>query len=87
MLNFIAAEALASDALFSWYSAQRAVRDAIADLEDAGGALLPLVADSEWHAKGVMALYELIIDLKARAASEVGELSSRLWEIETLAAS
>ena len=87
MLNFIAPEAWASEALWAWHSARQAVDEAIIALEDAGAALLPLIEQSEWHAKGVMALHELIIELKARTAAEVGELSSRLWEIDTLASS
>lgn len=87
MLNIIAAEAWASDAVWNWFSAQRAVNEAITALEDAGAALLPLVAESEWHAEGAAALHELILELRARAASEAGELSSRLWEIEAMAAS
>lgn len=87
MLNFIASEAWASDGLWAWYSARQAVDEAIIALEDAGAALLPLIEQSEWHAKGVMALHELIIELRARAAAEVGELSSRLSEIDALAAS
>ncbi|WP_194421000.1 hypothetical protein [Microbacterium abyssi] len=87
MLNFVAAEAWSSDALWSWYAGRRALQDALAALEDAGAALLPLVADSEWHAKGVMALHELIVELRARTASEVGELENRLWEIDALVAS
>ena len=87
MLNFIVADAWSSDALWAWYSAQRAVRDAINLLDDARAVLVPLVADSEWHAKGVMALHELILDVKARTASEAGALESRIREIEMLAAS
>ena len=85
MLNIVAAEAWASDALWSWYSAQRAVRDAIAELEDAGAALLPLIDASQWHAEGVMALHELIVEARARTVAEIGELSGRLYEIEALA--
>lgn len=87
MLNYIAPEAWTSEALWAWYSARHAVDEAIAALEDAGAGLLPLVEQSQWQAKGVMALHELILELRARTASEVGELSSRLWEIDTLAAS
>ncbi|MGO2746958.1 hypothetical protein [Microbacterium sp.] len=87
MLNVIAADGWSSDALWAWYCAQRALREAAAVLEDAGTALVPLIADSEWQAKGVMALHELIVEMRARTASEVGELSARLWEIETMAAS
>lgn len=85
MLNFIAPEAWTSDALWAWYSAREAVDEAMIALEDAGTALLPLVEASQWQAKGVLALHELIIELKARTAAEVGELSSRLWEIDRLA--
>lgn len=87
MLNFIAPEAWTSEALWAWYSARHAVEEAIVALEDAGSALLPLIEQSQWHAQGVMALHELIGELRARAASEIGELNSRLWEIDTLAAS
>lgn len=82
MLNIIAASSPASDDLWRWISAQRAVNDAIAALEDAGAGLLPLVEASEWQADGVRALHALIIDLKDRTAAEVGVLSSRLWELE-----
>lgn len=87
MLNVIAADAWSSDALWGWYCAQRAVRDALAALEDAGAALQPLVAESHWQAKGVMALHELIVDVRARTASEVGELDGRLREIVSVGAS
>jgi hypothetical protein len=87
MLNVVAAEAWSSDALWFWYSAQRALRDAIAELEDAGAALMPLIDASEWHAQGVMALHELIVEERARTAAEIGDLSARLWEIETLVTS
>ncbi len=87
MLNIIAAEAWSSDALWSWYCARDALNDALAALEDAGAGLLPLIERTEWHAKGVMALHELIIESRARTASEIGELGARLSEIEALAAS
>ncbi|WP_404436565.1 hypothetical protein LG322_15090 [Microbacterium aerolatum] len=87
MLNIVVAEAWSSDSLWFWYSAQRALRDAIVDLEDAGVALLPLIDASQWHAKGVMELHELLIEGRARAAAEIGELSTRLWEIETMVTS
>lgn len=87
MLNVIAADAWGSDAVWSWYCARHAVGDAIVALEDAGAALLPLIDQSDWHAEGVRALHELILELRARTASEVGELSGRLWEIDALGAS
>ena len=87
MLNIIAADAWTSNAFWDWYCAQRAMNDAIAALEDAGAALLPLIDASAWHAKGVLALHELIIEARARTASEVGELSNRLQEIDSLVAS
>lgn len=86
MLNFIAVDTFASDALHACYSAQRALSDAIAAHEEAAAALAPLIADSQWHAKGVMALHELLIDLKARAAAEVAELENRLHEVRALVA-
>ena len=61
--------------------------EAISALEEAGAALLPLVAASDWQAEGVRALHELIIGLQDRADSEVAQLDSRLWEIEALARS
>lgn len=82
MLNIIAAEAWSSEALWTWFSAQRAVNEAITALEDAGAGLLPLLEASDWQADGVRALQALIVDLKERATAEVGELSSRLWELE-----
>lgn len=85
MFNFIVADAWSSEGLWAWYCAQSAVSDAVAALEDAGTALTPLVADSEWHSKGVTALHELIVDMAARAASEVSALEDRLREIKTLA--
>lgn len=86
MWNFIAADAPASDALYACYSAQRALRDAITAHEEASAALVPLIAESQWHAKGVMALHELLIELKARAAGEIGELENRLHEVGALVA-
>lgn len=87
MLNFIAAEAWASESLWVWHCARRAVADAIDALDDAGAALLPLVEASHWQADGVRALHELIVELRARTASDGGALHSRLWEIDALAAS
>lgn len=87
MLDYAPAEAWSSDALWSWFSAQRAVLDAIVALEDAGAALLPLIDTTRWHAQGVMALHELIIETRARTASELGELHTRAWEISSLAGS
>ena len=87
MLNVISADSWSTDALWTWYSAQRAVRDAIGALEDAGAALLPLIDASQWHAEGVMALHELIVEVRARTASEIGELDGRLWEIQSMVAS
>jgi len=84
MLNFIAADAWSSDGLWSWYCAQSAVGDAVTALEDAEALLLPLVGESNWHSQGVMALHERIVDMAARAASEVSALEDRLWEIRTL---
>ena len=82
MLNIIAASSPTSDALWKWFSAQRAVNEALTALEDAGAGLLPLVEASEWQADGVRALHTLIVDLKDRTMSEVGVLRSRLWELE-----
>ena len=87
MLNIIAADALASAALYDCYCAQGALREAITAHEDAASALVPLIADSEWHAKGVMALNELLVDLKARTATEAGELENRLYELQSVIAS
>ncbi|MCC2028344.1 hypothetical protein [Microbacterium tenebrionis] len=87
MLNIVAAEAWASDSLWFWHSAQRALRDAIIELEDAGAALLPLIDASQWHAKGAMALCALLVEERARTAAEIGELNTRLWEIETMVTS
>jgi len=85
MLNLLTA-AYSSDAMWAWYSARYALRDAITALEDAGAALRPLIAATEWHAKGVMALHELIIELNARTTAEVGELENRFREIGSLVA-
>ncbi|MDQ0643319.1 hypothetical protein [Microbacterium murale] len=82
MLNIIAADTWSSEAIWRWFSAQRALNEAITALEDAGAGLLPLVDASDWQADGVRALHTLIVDLKARATVEVGVLSSRLWELE-----
>lgn len=85
MFTYDAAGAWTSDNLWAWFSAQRAISEAISALEDAGASLLPLVAASDWQAEGVRALHQLIIELKDRAAAETGQLSSRLWEIDALA--
>lgn len=82
MLNIIATSSTASDDLWRWFSAQRAISEAITAFEDAGSGLLPLVEASEWQADGVRALHALIIDLKDRTMAEVGVLNSRLWELE-----
>lgn len=82
MLNIIAASTSTSDAVWKWFSAQRAVNEAITALEDAGAGLLPLVEASDWQADGVRALHALIVELKDRTMSEVGVLNSRLWELE-----
>lgn len=87
MLNIIAADAWTSDALWAWYCARGALSDAIAELETAGAALGPLVEETQWHAQGVLALHELVIELRARTAAEVGELNGRLFEVDALGAS
>jgi len=87
MLDVIAADAWTSDALHAWYAAQADVQDAIAALDAAGAALVPLVDASQWQAKGVQSLHALIVDLKDRTAAETGELTGRLWEIQAMAAS
>lgn len=87
MFTYDSAEAWTSDALWAWFSAQQSVSEAISALEDAGAALLPVAAASDWQAKGVRALHELIIGLQNEAAAEVAQLSSRLWEIEAAARS
>lgn len=87
MLDVIAADAWTSDALFTWYAAQADVQDAIAALDAAGAALVPLVDASDWQAKGVQSLHTLLVDLTDRAGAETGELTSRLWEIQGMAAS
>ncbi len=84
MFNIDAAGAWSSDNLWAWYSARRAVCEAISALEDTGASLLPLVAESDWQAEGVRALHELIIDLKDRTAGECAQLGSRLWEIDAM---
>ena len=84
MLNIIAADGWASEALWTWFSARRAVDEAIAALEDAGSGLLPLVEASDWQAEGVRALHALIIDLKERTTVEVGVARSRLWELDAV---
>jgi hypothetical protein len=82
MLDIIATSSPTPDDLWKWFSAQRAVHEALAALEDAGAGLLPLVEASEWQADGVRALHALIVDLKDRTTIEVGILNSRLWELE-----
>lgn len=82
MLNIIAADGWASDAVWMWLSAQRAVDEAAVALADAAAGLLPLVEASHWQAEGVRALHALIIELKDRTTAEVGVLNSRLWELE-----
>ncbi|KDA05247.1 hypothetical protein DC31_03460 [Microbacterium sp. CH12i] len=84
MFNYDLAEAWSADSLLAWFSAQRAVAEAIDALEDGGAALLPLVSESDWHAQGMRALHELIVDLKDRVAAESGQLHSRLWELEAM---
>lgn len=68
-----------------WVRAYTAVEEAIGLLEDAGAALNPLIYESEWQANGVRALHELIVELKRRTAIEIGELGTRLWEIQSRA--
>lgn len=82
MLNIIAVDGAVSNTLWNWFSAQRAVGEAITALEDAGAGLLPLVEASRWQADGVRALHALIVDLKERTAAEGGALGSRLWELD-----
>lgn len=87
MLDVIAADTWTSEALYSWCAAQADVQNAIAALDAAGAALVPLVDASDWQAKGVQSLHALLVDLKDRVGAETGELTSRLWEIQGMAAS
>ncbi|GAA1539431.1 hypothetical protein HD600_001149 [Microbacterium ginsengiterrae] len=87
MLDITAADGWTSEALWTLYAARRALTDAIAAAESAGAALLPLIGATEWQADGVRALHELIVALRARTAAEIGELNTRMWEIDAAAAS
>ena len=86
MWNFVVAEAPACTVMYDCYAAQVALREAVAAHDEAVASLVPLIADSQWHAKGVMALHELLIDLKARTAEEAGQLENRLHEVRMLVA-
>lgn len=87
MFNIISSGLWSSEATWVAFSARQRVQEAITALEEASAALVPLISASQWHAQGVMALHELICDLRARAVSEVGVLEIRVAEIDRLAAS
>lgn len=63
-------------------AAARALAEAIEALQDAGTALLPLLADSDWQADGVRALHDLITELLDAGAAEVGVLLARQGEVD-----
>lgn len=84
MYSFAMAEPTASDQLWALFAALRAIDDAVIALEDAGAALLPLIADSEWNSDGVRALHELLENFKDRSLSEIAQLGSRTWELESV---
>jgi len=72
----------APEQIWGWHAARRFVNEAIEALEDAGVALVPLVADTDWQAKGVRKLHETIASLTAECASAESALRVRLWELE-----
>ena len=74
-----------SAALWAWFAAGREIDGALAALDDAGAALLPLVAETDWHADGVRALHALLDDLRLQTEEERGRLSAREWELERIA--
>ncbi|WP_460798004.1 hypothetical protein [Microbacterium sp. GXF0217] len=72
----------APEQIWGWHTARRFVDDAIEALEDAAVALVPLVADTDWQAKGVRKLHETIESMTAECAAEESALRLRLWELE-----
>ena len=74
----------APDQIWGWYAARRFVNDAIEALEQAGVALAPLVADTDWQAKGVRKLHETIESMSAEGAAGESSLRMRLWELEAV---
>ncbi|WP_309104020.1 hypothetical protein [Microbacterium sp.] len=73
-----------SEALWAWFAAGREVDEALSELDAAGAALVPLVAETDWHADGVRALHTLLEDLRRQTESERGRLSARQWELERM---
>lgn len=84
MYSFAIAEAGSSDQLWAWFQARGAVGDAIEALESAGGALLSLTADTEWHSQGVAALHRKLADFQDRAALETARLHNRESELASM---
>lgn len=72
----------APEQIWGWHAARRFINDAIEALEDAGVALVPLIADTDWQAKGVRKLHETIESVTAECASAESSLRVRLWELE-----
>lgn len=86
MYSFAIAGAGSSDALWAWIVARREIESAIAALDEAGAALLTLVADSDWQSDGVRALHALLSDLRSRASAELASLFERERELERIGA-
>lgn len=84
MFSIDIAQGWSSEQLWCWYGARRALTEAITALEEAGIALVPLIADTEWRADGVQALNETIEGFSGRCASETSALRPRLWELEAV---
>lgn len=84
MHSFTIAGGGSSDALWAWFAARREIESAIASLDEAGAALVTLVADSDWQSEGVRALHELLSGLRALTSAEIASLSEREWELERI---
>lgn len=84
MYSFVSTGSWSADELWARYAAAQALDDAISCLEQAGAALSPLVAQSDWRSRGVRALHDLLDELVTRTSAEITGLRTRAWELEAV---
>lgn len=82
MYSFAIAEAGASNQLWAIFQAGRELRAAVAALDDAGGSLLTLSTDTQWHSDGMRALQRKLDEFAGRTSAESGEVRDRAHEVE-----
>ena len=68
--------------LWSFHAARRALDDALESLDAARMALLPLIEETQWQAKGVRALNVTLDEFVGRCGTIAQAVYARLWELE-----